>query len=579
MSSGEGKADATTALARALSEVRRRTQPVRDHVARALAKIDPCEDPDAEPLGLLPLIALTVALVYSLWLYWRFKFQPMQDVGHHVGLSAVVADWGRPGSMYTELYEWPNPLNANALLYTFAGYLGKIVPVTFAFRVGMSFYLAGVPLANLYALRVFGRSAWPAVLAVPLVYNMNYVAGFANLLFAGPFFVLSLPLLHRLLERFTWKRFAAAAFTYVCVFLSHAHVFLWAGALGATLTLATYFYRLFERDRTWLERIKGAWKAAGVSLLTVTPSLLLFARWYDWAFGSGKADGAVQTVTTGLDQGFGAYFKPAQALWHDLGMYALKLYITDEDLNLMWKLGLLVSVAVAFARYAKWKKPPVMEIAFALTVGSYFVLPEAIDSNPVVGSRQMGIALWLLPAIVVPLPAKVSRFARWIVILGSLIFVRQFFIAWVQHLVKFEHTEAAGLEWVLDAAPKRQHLHLVKIMNDYSTVFTWRPNWHVEKYYMADKLGQVADNPAIVSTSSIRYKKGIDPHRITGHGPDWASWANLWEWNELVLVHGWVPTPDQLTEAKKHGRRIRKEGDWELWRRHGDWETGDPESK
>ena len=99
---------ATIAMARSVS-------------AKALARIDPNDDKDAEPLGLLPLITLGVALTYSLWMFWYWKFQPMQDLGHHVGLSAVVADYGRPGSLYPALYERPDPLNANSLLYSFAG--------------------------------------------------------------------------------------------------------------------------------------------------------------------------------------------------------------------------------------------------------------------------------------------------------------------------------------------------------------------------------------------------------------------------------------------------------------------------
>lgn len=605
--SSDGRANPPAASAPTAAEkraaLRAKLERIRLRIRNELARYDPCDDPDAEPIGLVPLLVLVAAIIWSLSFYWRYKFQPMQDVGHHVGLSAVVADWGRAGSLYTELYEFPNPLNANSLLYTVAGYLGKLVGVTFAFRLCMSFYIAGIPLANLYALRVFGRSSWGALIAVPLVYfNMNYVAGFANLLFAGPFLVLSVPLLYRLLDRFSWKRLGAAALCYACVFLSHAHVFLWAGFLGAVLTLVMFVMRLALPSRTRAtaidagdaqvrvveaphvrrrreagRRLLAAFKLAGASLLAVTPSLLLFWRWYDWAFGAGKAEGAV-VVTSGLDKNFGAAFKPAQALWHDFPMYSLKVFISDEDLSLVWKLGLLVGVSVALARLSRLRKPPVLEIAFLLTLASYFVMPESIDTNPVVGSRQTGIALWFLPGMINLVAPSVSRIARYVVIAGMLWFVDAFFVVWRAHLVTFEHTEAAGLEYVLEAAPPRQHLHLVKIASDWSKVFGWRPVWHVEKYYMADKFGQVPDNPAIVSTSSIRYRKDVDPHRIGRHSPEWSTWDDLWKYHELILVHGWKPTASELEAAKAHGRRVRQSGDWELWRRHGDWETGDPNS-
>lgn len=554
---------ATIAMARSVS-------------AKALARIDPNDDEDAEPLGLVPLITLGVALTYSLWMFWHWKFQPMQDLGHHVGLSAVVADYGRPGSLYPALYDRPDPLNANSLLYSFAGYLGKMIGVSNAVRLGMTFYLAGVPLANLYALRVFGRSPWGAVLTVPLAYNMNFVGGFANLLFAAPFMVLTMPVFYRTLIAPTWKRIVASALLLVAVFLSHAHAFLWVGVLSFTLTVAFFVLALVTRGLSIKERLRAGFKVAGAALVSVIPAMLLFYRWYQWSFGTGKAEGSVQTLTSGFDNHFGAAFKTPAALFTDLWNYALKVFVDETDLILVYKIGILMMVAVCFSRLHKWRRPVVMEMAFALTIASYFFMPEAIDSNPVVGSRQIGVALWFVGAMVSPVPASVSRLARWIVIAGILYCTRDYLRAWHDHMVTFEKTEANGIEYVLDQTPYRQRMHYVKVSTDFSKVFTWKPNWHVEKFYMADRFGQVPDNPAIVSTSSIRYKAGVDPHRITYHGPDWASWSDLWSYHELVLVHGWEPTEKQLEEAKLHAVRIRKEGSWELWRKKGDWqEKGD----
>src|ERR1039457_4017261 len=131
---------------------------IANAIERALAKIDPNDDPEAEPL------ALAAALSWSVWMFWHWKFQPMQDLGHHIGLSAIVADYNSKNSLYPALYDPPDPLNANSLLYFVAGYLGRlrIIGVTNCVRLCMVGYLAGVPLANLYALRVFGRSPWAA---------------------------------------------------------------------------------------------------------------------------------------------------------------------------------------------------------------------------------------------------------------------------------------------------------------------------------------------------------------------------------------------------------------------------------
>jgi hypothetical protein len=558
---------------------------VQRGLRRGLDFIDPNDDPEAEPLGLLPLLGLGIALFYSVWMFWHWKFQPMQDMGHHVGLSAVVADYSRPGSLYPALYERPDPLYANSLLYTVAGYSGKLLGVTRAVRVCMVFYVAGVPLANLFALRVFGRSAWPAMLSVPFVYNMNYVAGFSNLLFAAPFLVLSIPLLWRALRKPTWKRILLVSLCFCAVFLAHAHIFLWTGALAFAVTLSLFVTSIVSDPdappqatlgQKAKRRAKAAGKIAGLALLSVIPSLLLFYRWYQFAFGAGASKGTVTAVTTGWENNFGAYYKTLDGLFHDLFAYAAKITILNEDLSVLWKLGVLAVVAVGFSRLHRWKRPPVLELAWALTLASYFLLPEAIDTNPVVGSRQIGVSLWLMSALVCPVPAHVSRIARWIVIGGILWVTNEGLAVWYRALVEFEKTEANGLQFVLDAAPFRKTMHMVKVGPDTSKVFQWKPNWHVDKYYMADRFGQVPDNPAIVSTSSIRYKEGIDPHRVTWHSPDWAKSEEIWTNFDLVLVHGWEPTENQYRDAKKRGVRIRREGAWELWRTKGEWqEKGD----
>jgi hypothetical protein len=66
-----------------------------------LRRLDPCEDPAAEPVTRAQVLALLLATGAAAFFWLRWKFQPMQDLGHHVGLAAVTSDWGRPGSIYT----------------------------------------------------------------------------------------------------------------------------------------------------------------------------------------------------------------------------------------------------------------------------------------------------------------------------------------------------------------------------------------------------------------------------------------------------------------------------------------------
>src|SRR5258708_4183048 len=88
---------------------RDRLMAARRTIHRWIERFDPNTDPNADPVTLLPLLAILAATATAVWMLLRWKYQPMQDLGHHVALAAVVADYGRPGSLYTALYEPIDP--------------------------------------------------------------------------------------------------------------------------------------------------------------------------------------------------------------------------------------------------------------------------------------------------------------------------------------------------------------------------------------------------------------------------------------------------------------------------------------
>lgn len=548
---------------------------VRRSVNGFLARLDPCEVEGAEPLTTLPLAAFALALGYSTWLFWRSRFQPMQDLGHHIALSAVVADYHRPGSLYPALYEEPSIWRANVLLYFIAGYMGRVVGVVNAVRLCVTFYLVGCPVAMLYALRVFGRSAWPALLSVALVYNFNFVAGFANHLFAAPFMIIQVPLFYLMLHAPSWKRVAAVGLVFVLAFLSHAQTFLWTGVLCFLMTLVAAGLRLGARGATLRQRAVGFLRVAGVSFASVVPSFLVFVPWYQRTFGEGREAGGVGTATTATaDTWFGAYTKAINASFIDLGNYALKVFGSDDDLWLMAKLAVICGLAIAFLRMHRLKTWPVVECACIVTFASYFWLPESIQGQDVIASRQMATALLLVAPFAAPIPATVSRAARFVVVAGIGYFTYAYLTTWSRTLYGFEEEVAAPVACVLDGAPRRLRLHFVKLSADTNKFFQWKSTWHVEKFYMGDKFGEVADNPAINSTSPIRFRAGVDPHRITTHPWDWWKMPAVWDDYDLVLVHGPPPQGEQLSEIKEKAVRLKDCKDWQLWRKHGGWETG-----
>jgi hypothetical protein len=538
---------------------------VRNSVHGFLARFDPNDDPGADRLTPTVLLVFLAALSMSIWMWLRWKYQPMQDLGHHVALAAIVADYGRAHSLYTALYDPIDPIAANSLMYEVAGHLGRFIGVTAAVRACVVFYLVGFPLATLYALRVFGRSAWGAVLAVPMSYNMVFVAGFVNMLVAVPFMILSVALFYRALDLPNWKRTLSAAVAITLLFLAHAHLFLWTGFLLFLTTLALLLGETTRSGVSPRNRLHAVAIRAAVALSAVTPALVFLWLWYRRTFEDPQAIAHPEGATAGWHDHFGATFRTVRGAMDTLSA-SFDLFGSQNTAgfdDLRW-LFLAIAVGVALTRLHRYRRPPVFELAFGLTAVSYFMLPTGLKSHDIVAERQVSVALWLLPAMASPVPAHVSRLGRWVAIALILAIAALMLRSWYGNLVHFEETEAIGLDWVMKGAPPRLRLHYVKLDTS-SAYFAWSPFAHVEKIYMGDALGQTPDTSGILSTSAILYKKGVEIHRIGDHSPDWPNNTEIWQNFDLVLTRRWRPTRAQKDVAERRGKLLRKMGDWELW--------------
>jgi len=530
---------------------------------KLVERLDPNDDPTAEPLSLVAVLAVLVLSGVSTYLFLRWKIQPMQDLGHHVAMTAVVSDYSRAGSLYPAIYKPFDYLNTNSLLYSVAGLTGKIIGPSWAIRIWAGSYLAFVPLANLYALRVFGRSAWGAVIAVPLAYNMSYVFGFTNFLFAAPLAIVALPLFYRMLDRPSWRRVLPVTVLLAMLFLAHVHVFMWTGVLLFLMTLVGVL--LGVRHQVFGPPRPPAVKLAFVALVSTLPAMALFARWM-WRSRQPVPDDELSLIAmTSVDW---ATFKasmpaPSQLL---ANVYGTMSIVKSED-HAAYLMGLLCTVVIcaAIARMHSWKRPPVMELACAITFVSYFCLPENAGGQAVIGSRQIGFAMWFAPAFFTPVPARVSRLGRWFAIVASCWLTVLHLGYWGRLLRRFQREEVNGLEEVLAAAPPKKRMHYVN-NQPASSIYPLNTFWHVEKWYMADKLGQCNENPAWGGMNSIRYRKSYDFHRPTNHDASWVGTDEIWDNFEIILTHHWSPTPAQLEMANERGELIKKKGTWQLWR-------------
>jgi hypothetical protein len=530
---------------------------------KILRRLDPNDDPTAEPLSPLAMLVFAIAVGTSAWMFLKWHFQPMQDVGLHASMVAVVTDYGRSGSIYPPIYKPVDWLNTNTLFCVTAGLLGKIFGAWTGMRLTLASYLVFMPLVNLYALRVFGRSAWGAVMAVPFCYNIVYIFGFASFLFATPFAVLSVPLFYRMLVKPSWQRIAAVAACLTFCFLSHWHVYLWTGVLlflmtfGAVCVTAKRALFGFPSTRPWT--------VALVAFVSTIPSLLLLAR---WAYLATKPPADDETT---LVQVQGATFKSfVEGIRPPSEVGAGLLHIVDivkNESDTRWFIAMLLvgGLSMAIARMHDWKRPPILELCCVLTCVSYFLVPENWGGQQIIGSRQLGFGLYFASAFFTPVPRRVSFLGRASVVAAVIWLTSSFLSYWNEMLVKFEREEVNGLEEMIAAAPPKLKMHYVK-PDPISKYFETRAFWHVEGMYMVAKYGQVDENPAYSAMQPIRYRKAYVPSRPDAHHNGWASSTEIWQNFDLVLVRKWHPSAADLETAQKFGDRLAKKGDWELWR-------------
>lgn len=528
-----------------------------------LKRIDPAPD-DAEPLTPLPLVTLAVLTTISTALFMWGPAPPMQDLGHHAAVTAVVAGYNKAGSLYPALYHPLDPLGVNSLLYTVSGYLGRVLPPAFAFRASIASYHALTPLATLYTLRVFGRSPWAAVASIPVLYNLSYVFGFVNFLVAAPLSIASIGALHRLLREPTWGRFARTALLIFLLALAHVHVFAWTGVLLGALALAHVIAAI--GPSLTVRRGPGPLKTAAFSALVVTPAMAIFARWYLRILrGPAPDEYVIYHAEKPTAESYKTSLKPIAQSLRDLGDFT-SLTTTDDDARLLvFLLACAVVALVLRLRAGRVRHWPVLELCAIVTGLSYFFIPEHYGGQAVIASRQIGFALWFAPVFFDPPPAKGTRVPR-LVVVGLTVWLAVFRLAtWSEGLRGF-WKETAGLEAVLRAAPKNKRLQYNN-MEPGSRYFRLGTFRHVEKLYMLYGFGQCDDNPALGTMSAIRYRSTFVRGALPVHAGSWPRSEELWRDFELLLVHKWRPSNAELEAAKAHGDLVIKRGDWELWQR------------
>jgi hypothetical protein len=520
-----------------------------------VGRLDPATHPAEGPISKPALFALVIGIGVNLFFFLKWRYQPMMDFPFHAAHVRYVAEWPRSDSVYREIFERPDLLSGNTLFYSLGALVAQVFnPLSASRFLVATMYVAGYPLAMLYSLRAFDRSAWGAVLANALVFERLYIAGFAAELIGFPLALLAFTLFYRLLGKATVRRALVLAVLLCAVFLAHSFIFIWTGVVLAAMSLVAVPFVLRGGLRSF-------GRTLACVLLAIAPALALMIR---WTVRSSDRFG-VRTMGGGAQA---EYLEPPEMFRRIAELVAFGKK-PGEQLLLACFL-LLVGIAVALARLERRRSMPVLELVCVGTFFTYFLLPLHIRGEGVVCERQLDHAMWLTPALVGPVSARASRLARYVIIAGILVYSYARTSFWYRELVAFEG-EARGLGDVMERAPPRLHLLFPHFNILSNHVYGNTEFWHTEGYYVADRGGLIYEVPGAEDPHwwlHFRPGRGTIPALPGQNSPEWPLAPGLWDNYDLVLVRGWQPSRAEEQAAESHASIIAASGEWELWRKN-----------
>ncbi len=545
----------------------------------------------AQPVFAALFAVLALATIVG---HWASPIGPGQDYHFHLMSASLNA---RPSSdPVAALYHPISWFDANTLIYRIAWPFEKVLdPVrAFGLAVLVAFYL-GFPTAVAYSLHRSGRPPWAALFAFPFVYCKAWsINGFVPFYSSATFMVLTLGEFDALFERRDahWRTAAwRGALFAVLLFLAHGHVYAWT-----TVSLGLFTVIACVRDLSSLRvdgaraAMKRALSTALRSLVTIGPSLTLFALWY---MRTHRGAAAAQSNTTlvpvnpSIEQKF----------------LALPAYFihTRAETEAAFTVGLLL-VAFAIALFARRKlgRASWFEAFALLSMASYFALPESINAQTI-GPRHVDIAFWTIPLALwasdsrskrearttasetgdaEPATAKPPRFWQRPAIEWALILlVFSFSFARIRHITKIlgnAYTRELGPIVAL-AEPCRRARRTPFSTLGYATMtresnILHSPHFHQTHETLAALCG--VETPVYDSTIyphnllPLRYRATMPaPVMVIERDPGWYNNALLWQKYDLVLTAEWTPTPDDEARLAQIAELVGTSGTFRLYRR------------
>lgn len=341
---------------------------------------------------------------------------PSIDGPFHLAMADLLARAGDAASPYAGLYEprlWPPP---PALPWLALALLGKLFGLASALRVLVALYVAALPLSIAWLARRLGGAATPALLGLPLAYNLGLHHGFLGYVFSLPVLFVTLGWLAALLEE--RERPARPALWLavwgVVLYGCHLETFAIGGAAAVAMTLAA---RSSRRARAlalsaWLPAagLAALWSAStpylrgapnrtawdALSALVATRRAEVAAR----GFGLEAWD-RVRGLHVHLLRGFRDGSDRAASLALLALLAAFALAATRADLRAP------SGRPLSRARYA----PPLVALAGYLLLPHHFDSYEAMSVAPRVAPLFVAAAIAALPLSPAAFAAEGARLA------------------------------------------------------------------------------------------------------------------------------------------------------------------------
>lgn len=544
----------------------------------------------AQPVFAAMFCALAIATIVG---HWAAPIGPGQDYHYHLMSASLNAR--SSGDAVAALYHPISWLDANTLIYRVAWPFEKLFDPARAFGLAVlvAFYL-GFPTAVAYALHRSGRPPWAALFAFPVVYCKAWsINGYVPFYTSSTFMVLVLGEFDALFERRDahWRTAAwRGALFATLLFLAHGHVYAWTTVLLGFFTIVACVRDLTSaRTVGFRAAAKRAIESALRALVTIGPSLTLFALWYlrtHRGAASSHTNTTLVPVSPPLDQ----------------KLFALPAYFihTRAENEGVFSAGLLiVAAAIALLARRKLRRAVWLEAFALLSMISYFALPETVNAQSI-SPRHVDIALWTLPLALwasdsrtkksasaeagdatsdVPSTKPLRFWQRPALEWALILIVFSFSFARVRQITKVLHnayTRELGPIVAL-AEPCRRARRTPYSMLGYVTMtresaVLHSPYFHQTHETLAALCG--ADTPVYDSTIyphnllPLRYRGALPaPIMIIERDGGWYNNATLWEKYDLVLTAEWTPSPEDEARIAQVATLVGTSGTFRLYRR------------